>query len=154
MRLGPLAVASLGLSVAARADPAHLGLRVELGAEYDTNPGRLEEVQGSASAPIAGSPLGRFVTAADVAATVGVHSLALSAGLAGKGFTRSAAEREDVLVAESSAGWTVRAAGRTSVGLSGAYYDVFQRSGVTALDFRSLGPALRLEQGLGSGGLL
>jgi hypothetical protein len=154
MRLGPalLALAGVASSGTARADPARYELRAEVGAEYDSNPGRAEEVEGRpASAPIQGSPLGRFVLAGDAAATIaGRHALSLSLGLAGKAFTRSRARSEDVLVAQAIAGWSVLLGGSTSLGLAGSYYDVGQRRSVEARDFRSLTPALRLEHALGA----
>jgi hypothetical protein len=155
-RAALLALAGVASSGAARADPARYELRAEVGAEYDSNPGRAEAVDGlPASPPIQGSPLGRVVLAGDVAGTIASrHALSLSLGLAGKGFTRSLARSEDVLVAQATAGWAVLVGGRTSVGLTGSYYDVGQRRTTAARDFRSLTPALRLDQTLGAFGQL
>jgi hypothetical protein len=158
MRFGPALLALVGVAPGggARADSPRYELRVELGGEYDSNPGRIEEVEGRpASPPIQGSPLGRFVLAGDAAGTLaGRHALSLSLGLAGKAFTRSAARDENVLVGQASAGWSVLLGGRTSLGVTGSYYDVGQRRSLEARDFRSLTPALRLDQGLGAAGQL
>jgi hypothetical protein len=154
MRLGLalLALASVASSGTARAEPARYEMRAEVGAEYDSNPGRTEQVEGGpAGVPIQGAPLGRFVLAGDAAATVARrHALSLSLGLAGKAFTKSVARSEDVLVAQATAGWSVLLGGRTSLGLTGSYYDVGQRRSVAARDFRSVTPALRLDQGVGA----
>jgi hypothetical protein len=156
MRL-PVALCALlgvGPSLAARADPPHVGLRAELGAEYDSNASRIEHVAGDLSPrPVVGSPLGRLVLAGDVVATAGArHSFALSATLAGKHFTRTA--DEDVIVADTSATWNARLGDGTTLGLAGAYYEAFQRRSIDERDFRSLSPTLRLAQELGVGGLL
>src|SRR5437773_9445519 len=125
MRPGVALCALLGIgpSLIVRAEPVHYGLRAEVGAEYDSNAGRLERLYGSMlQKPIVGSPLGRFVLAGDLAAPIGFrHVLSLSGALAGKHFTRADVRDEDVLVAEASGGWSVRAGERTAIGLSGAY---------------------------------
>src|SRR4051812_19306251 len=117
MRLGAALLALLGVAPGrqARAEPLRYELRAELGAEYDTNPGRTEEIEGRpATPPIQGSALGRLVLGADAATTMGRHGLALSLGFAGKAFARGTARPEDVLVAQASARWTVLLAARTS----------------------------------------
>jgi hypothetical protein len=156
MRLGVALCALLGVgpSLPVRADPAHAGLRAELGAEYDSNANRVEHVEGDTSPrPIVGSPLGRLVLAGDFAATLGArHSVALTAGLAGKYFTRT--PDENVVVADATGTWNVRAGERTTLGLAGAYYEAFQRRSPDERDFRSVSPTLRLAQGIGETGLL
>jgi hypothetical protein len=155
MRLGVALCALLGVgpSLSAGAEPVRYGLRAEVGAEYDSNPGRIERVAGVPSKPITGSPAGRLVLSGELAAPLGErHLLTASASGAGRGYSR--AEAENVAVTEASAGWAVRAGARTSIGLAGHYYDVFQRRGIDARDFRSVAPALRLEQGWGEDGQL
>jgi hypothetical protein len=158
MRLGVAlcALLAIGPSLPARAGPVRFGLRAEVGAEYDSNAGRVEQVaQAASQEPIVGSPVGRLVLTGELAAPIGARqSLALFASVAGKRFTRNEVRAEDVVVADASAGWNVLAGARTSIGLQGAYYDVFQRRGAEARDFRSATPAFRLEQGLGENGVL
>jgi hypothetical protein len=67
--------------------------------------------------------------------------------VAGKRFFDQAARGDDVFVAQAGANGTFRVAGRTILGLAGGYYDAFQRGPVDRRDFRSLAPALRIEQG-------
>jgi hypothetical protein len=157
MRLGVALLALVGVAPvgAAHGEPLRYELRAELGAEYDSNPARIEEVEGRPTPPIQGSPLGRLVLGADAATTLaGRHTLTLSLGFAAKAFTSTAARLEDVLVAQASPSWTVLVAPRTSVGLGGSYYDVAQRRSVEARDFRSVTPLLRLDQSFGAADLL
>jgi hypothetical protein len=67
--------------------------------------------------------------------------------VAGKRFFEQDARGDDVLIAQAGANGTLRVAGRTVLGLAGSYYDAFQRGPVDRRDFRSLAPALRIEQG-------
>jgi hypothetical protein len=157
MRLGVAICALLGLgpSAVARAAPARLGMRAEVGAEYDSNAGRVEHVQGGVTRPEVGSPLFRLVLSGEASTPVGSRQAAsLWISGAGKRFLLPDAQSEDVLVAESTGVWNVRVAGRTNLALSGAYYDVFQRDAVDPRDFRSLSPMLRLDRALGDDGLL
>jgi hypothetical protein len=155
MRLAVALCALLGLGPSApvRAEPARFALRLEAGGEYDSNAGRVERVDGAtAPKPIVGAPVGRLVLTSELAAPLGNrHVLSLFASAAGKSFRRAEARSEDVLVVEASGGWTFQAGDRTALGLHGAYYDVFQRRGPEARDFRSTTPTLRLEQGVGEG---
>jgi hypothetical protein len=162
MRLGVAlcALVGLGPSLPLRAQPAPLryGLRAEVAAEYDSNPGRVEVIDGQPtgrSMEIVGSPVGRLALSGDLFATVGTRqTLSLAASAAGKYFVRPEARAEDVVVAEASGAWNVRAGARTSVGLLGAYSEAFQRQSIEARDYQSVAPALRLEQGMGEGGAL
>jgi hypothetical protein len=133
---------------------ARYEVRAEVGAEYDSNPGRTEEVQGGmAGAAIEGAPLGRLVVGGDLAARLGERqALSLSLGGAGKRFS-ARARADDVLVAQAAAAWNVRVGAGTAIALAGTYYDVVQRPSLEARDFRSLAPALRLDQALGPGQL-
>jgi hypothetical protein len=129
-------------------------VRAEVGAEYDSNPGRTEEVRGgTAGPPIEGAALGRLVLGADLAARLGERqALSLSLGGAGKRFG-ARARSDDVLVGQAAAAWNVRVGAGTAVALAGTYYDVAQRPSLEARDFRSLAPALRVDQALGRGQL-
>jgi hypothetical protein len=157
MRLAPALLALTGVALGRGVDaaPVRYGARAEAGAEYDTNPGRTEEIVGRpATPPIEGSPLGRAVLSADAAAVAGRHALTASFSVAGKRFTRAPARDDDVLVLEGSAAWLARLGAGTGVGLGGQYYDAFQRRTFEARDFRTLTPTLRLDQAVGPTGQL
>src|SRR5688572_25246294 len=160
MRLGVALGALLGLmpSLLVRADPVRYAVRAELAAEYDSNPGRIEEIDGVAQPrvePIVGSPVGRLVLSGELAVPIGQEqSLTLAGTAGGKRFLRSASRAEDALVVEASGAWNVRVSDRTALGLVGAYADVFQRRGLEQRDYTSIVPALRREQGVGEGGAL
>jgi len=132
------------------ADPARYDLRVELGTEYDSNPDRSEQIANYAPPiPQTGpSPLARLVAAGNWASALGQSGgLSLSGAVAGKRFFDQTARGDDVLIAQAGANGTLRVARRTTLGLAGSYYDAFQRGPVDRRDFRSLAPALRIEQG-------
>jgi hypothetical protein len=145
-----VALTLLGARPGARADSARHDLRVELGTEYDSNPDRAEQIANYAPPlPQAGpSPLLRLVASGNWASALGQSgALALSGAVAGKRFFDQAARGDDVLVGQAGANGTLRVAGRTILGATGSYYDAFQRGPVDRRDFRSLAPALRIEQG-------
>jgi len=160
MRLGVALCALLGVgpSLPVRAETVRYGLRAEVAAEYDSNPGRIERVNGEPSGrspDIVASPAGRLVLSGDLAAPLGTRqSVSLAATVGGKRFQRSEVRAEDVVVVEASGAWNVLAGERTTLGLLGGYAEAFQRQGIEARDYRSSAPTLRLEQGLGEGGLL
>ncbi len=134
----------------ARADSDRHELRVELGTEYDSNPDRAEQIANyPPPLPQAGpSPLARLVASGNWASALGQRgALALSGAVAGKRFFEQDARGDDVLIAQAGANGTLRVAGRTVLGMAGNYYDAFQRGPVDRRDFRSLAPALRIEQG-------
>jgi hypothetical protein len=148
--------ATLGLCLAAlgaeaRADPLRYDWRLEDGVEYDTNPGRVERIEGTPSQPTPpGSALARFVAAGGLTTELGERNgLALAGAFGGKWFTASQARGENVLVAQASASDTLRIWRRTHAAAALSYYDVFQRRSIELPDFRSLAPALRVEQALG-----
>jgi hypothetical protein len=149
-----LALALVGLSASARAqEPLHYGLRLEAGAEQDSNPARLETIQGLGSPrPIVASPLARVVTSATLLARLAErHALSLAGGLGAKRFLRPEAQPEDVMVAEASGSYNVLFGSATGLGLGGAYYEIFQRAETVAeaRDYRSVSPTLRLDQRIG-----
>ena len=156
MRVGIAVI--LGLCFAAmgaRAEPLRYDWRLEDGAEYDTNPGRVERIGGSLSQPAPpGSALARLVASGGLAADVGErNSLSLSGAFGGKWFAASAARAENVLVAQGSASDTLRVWRRTQAVAAMSYYDVFQRRSIELPDFRSLAPLLRVEQGIAKSAL-
>jgi hypothetical protein len=136
-------------------------LRLELGPEYDSNPARLEAIRGVAAPALHPSPLLRGAVIYDLFAGLSTRqTLSLTASLAGKLFLEPAILTEDVLVAESSLGYTLTLLRATALGLAASYYDVFQRPAQPSpapqgdpRDFRSVTPSARLEQGLLGGRL-
>src|SRR5690348_14845677 len=115
MRLGVALCALLGVgpSLPVRAEPAPVryGLRAEVAAEYDSNPGRVEVIDGEPTGratEIVGSPVGRLLLSGDLLLPVGSRqSLSLVASAGGKRFLRPEARLEDVVVAEASGAWSV-----------------------------------------------
>lgn len=150
----PSVVALVGLqlcALAARGEPVRYEWRLEDGLEYDTNPARTEEVDGTTIAPaVPGSALTRLVAAGSLSAPiVGANVLTISGAAGGKWFTNSAARAENVFVAQAAFTDVQRLASRTTLALATSYYDVFQRRSSELPDFRSVAPSLRLEQGFG-----
>jgi hypothetical protein len=156
MRLRAVALAAAVVSVAgsgqgrvAGAQVLAYGLRLEAGAEHDSNPARLETISGLPNdRAIVSSPALRLVTSGDIAAMFGGgHLLTLAAGVAGKRFIQPSAQPEDLIIAEGRAGMSYRLSDQWLLGLQTGYYDVFQRAQSLndARDFRSLTPGLRLE---------
>ena len=134
----------------ARAEQLRYDWRLEDGAEYDTNPGRVESIEGRPSQPAPpASALARFVASGGLATELGErNSLALSGAFGGKWFSATDARGENVLVVQSSGSDTLRILRRTQVTAAVSYYDVFQRRSIEVPDFRSIAPSLRVEQGL------
>jgi hypothetical protein len=157
--MGPRAGALIAITLAgasARADASprlHGNVRLEAGAEHDTNPARTETVEGTAPPNRVGaSALGRFAASGDIVALLGERfTLSLGGGLAGKGFAHADARPEDVLVADARAHLGAALGATTTLGLDTTYYEIFQRSDDVqdARDFRSLLPTLRIEQRFG-----
>jgi hypothetical protein len=146
----PIGFCLAAVAVSARAEPWRYDWRLEDGAEYDTNPGRIEKIDGRPSQPMPpGSPLARVVAAGSLSAELGErNTVAASGAFGGKWFTASQARAENVLVLQGSASDTVRLARATRAAAGFAYYDVFQRRSLEVPDFRSLAPSLRLDQNL------
>jgi len=130
-------------------------LRSEIGLEYDSNPGRVEIVENDENPPRAvASPGLRGVFGGEAAFQPGDRSrLHLDAQLAGRGFAREAARSDSVGIAQGALSFDHFLAARTSAGLLLSDYEAFQERVAGARDFRSLAPALRLSQRLGSGQL-
>lgn len=147
------AVCLAGLAAELHAETLRYDWRVEDGIEYDSNPGRIESIEGTPSQPVPpASALARLVVAGSLAADLGEsNTLVASGAFGGKWFMTSAARAENVLVAQASASDTLRLWRRTQAAAAMSYYDVFQRRSTELPDFRSLLPSLRLEQGMGRG---
>jgi len=135
-------------------DNEHYQLRAELGAEYDSNAHRVEQV-ANAGADVVGSFLQRLVLSGQLTDQVAPrHAIAWSATAAAKIFDAPAARSENVAIAQSSLVWRTALGPRTSLAPSGTYYEAFQSwtpEGDPAgerRDFRSLAPTLELRTGL------
>jgi hypothetical protein len=139
-----------GMGVKVRAEQLHYDWRLEDGAEYDSNPGRVERIEGTLSQPAPpASALARFVASGGLATTLGERSsLAMSGAFGGKWFVASEARAESVLVVQGAASDTLRIWRQTQAAAAISYYDVFQRRSIELPDFRSVAPSLRLEQGI------
>jgi hypothetical protein len=137
----------------ARAAETQQALRLEVGAEHDTNPARLEAVEGLPAPAIEAAAALRL--AADLDAQViteGHHLFALRLSAAAKRFLESHAEPEDLLLLDGRAGADLALGSRNVVGLSLSHYDAFQRAPdlPEARDFRSSAPSLRWDHRLGA----
>jgi len=165
-----LAVAGAGLSwcrPAVATDDEQVSGRAELGAEYDDNVHRAEQINGD-RVTIAGSALTRAVVALSAAARLDDRQeVAFSALGAVKLFAAPAARNENVGVVETAGAWNLRLSPRTRMGAGATYYEAIQagtpteraltaeRDGVLeARDFRSVVPSLRASQSVGEGSTL
>lgn len=121
--------------------------RLELGAEHDTNPARLESVGSAGETPaIVPSPGGRAVAAGDFAARLGERvGLVLNGSAAGKSFARSETRDENVGILQGSGSLSLRLSDALALSLGAIHYDAFQKRVTTSRDFRSTSPSLRLE---------
>lgn len=122
--------------------------RLEDGLEHDSNPGRVEKIEGTPSQPMPpASWLARLVASGSLAAELGQrNTLALTGAFGAKWFAAREARGANVLVAQASGSDSVRVWGTARVAAGLAYYDVFQRRSREVPDFRSLTPSLRLDQ--------
>jgi hypothetical protein len=146
----------------ARADEQRISLRAELGAEYDSNVHRTEELPGAGGTAAVGSPLGRAVLGWSASDRLG-HRQDVTFSLLGaaKLFTLPDARSENVGIVESGGSWRIMTSAHTRLGLSAAYYEAIQAGTQAeqqlsgeARDFRSLAPVTRFQAGLGDGGLV
>jgi len=141
--------------------------RAELGAEYDDNVHRAEQIDGD-RVPIVSSALTRAVVGLSAADRVADHQdVAFSVLGAVKLFALPEARNENVGVVETTGAWNAGVAPRTRLGVGATYYEAIQagtpteralaaeRDGVMeARDFRSVVPSLRALQGIGDGATL
>jgi len=145
---------------AARADDERISLRAELGAEYDSNVHRTEELPGAGGA--VGSPLGRAVLGWSASDRLGHgQDVAFSLLGASKVFAAQDARSENVGIIESGGSWRIATGARTRLGVSAAYYEAIQAGTQAeqqlsgeARDFRSLAPVARFQSGVGDGGMV
>lgn len=136
----------------AQTDPApdenlHYLLRAELGAEFDSNARRTEEIAGTMGVAPVQSWLQRFVVAGSLVDSIAPdNELSLSATGAGKLFDAAQARAEDVAIAQSALAWRIGLGPRARLALAGGYYEAFQNpdAGADRRDFRSLAPTLQI----------
>ncbi len=133
-------------------DSERYTLRAELGAEYDTNAHRAEEVAGAANPPVIASPLERVVVSGTLSdAVADGQAIALAATVAGKLYDANGAHDEDVAIVSSSAAWQTTINDKSALTFSASYYEAFQRAPDNLEDaslrrnFRSLVPSLQLD---------
>ena len=128
------------------------GARVEVGAEQDSNPARLESVEGLPPPSIRGAPALRAAVTMDAELlTEDRHVLSLRLSGAGKRFLAIHAQQEDLLLLDGRASADFALGARNVVGLSLAHYDALQRARTLpdARDFRSTSPGLRWDHRMG-----
>ena len=161
--LGVLAVASALASAArAGADEEHVTARAELGAEYDTNVHRAEQVVGATSDRVVASPLVRAVAGWTAAGRITPEQDVMFSVLgAAKQFAKAEARIENVGIVETSGLWRIAAGDRTRIGVGGSYYEAIQAGTPAereligeARDFRSLSPTVRAWRAAGALGTL
>ena len=111
---------------AAAADTEHGQLRAEVGAEYDSNAHRVEQIASSGQG-VVGSFLQRLVLSAQAVGQLAPrHALAWSATGAAKIFDAPAARSENVVIAQSSLVWRATLGERSWLAPSASYYEAFQ----------------------------
>lgn len=145
----------------ARADDERVSLRAEVGAEYDSNVHRTEDLPITNSPAPVGSPLGRAVLGWSAADRIGdSQEVAFSLLGGAKLFAAPDARSENVGVVESGGSWRIKAGARTRLGLSAAYYEAIQEGTRSeqqlsgdARDFRSLSPTARFLRSVGEHGV-
>ena len=131
-------------AVARAANELRYGLRLEAGVEHDSNPARLEKVEGSATpteVTAAHRPCGWCRRWTWRCSTGGGHLFSVAVEAAGKRFLEAGAQHEDLLLIDGRAGRGLRARrAQRAWGCSVAHYDVFQRAAGAAR-----GPRLPLD---------
>jgi hypothetical protein len=154
----PRAVALLAALVAALAGSSGLaraanelryGVRLEGGGEYDSNPGRREQVEGStAPAEVTAATALRLVSTLDLALlTSGGHLFSVGVEGAGKRYLDPVVQEEDLLVLDGRFAADFALGERNRLALQLSHYDALQRAEALpdARDFRSTSPSLRFE---------
>ena len=137
---------------------SQLRLRAELGAEYDDNVHRAEQIRGAQPADIVSSPVSRALVGAAADGRLGDRqSVSTSVLFAGKIFTKHDARMENVAVVESAGAYRATLGDHTHLGIGVGYYEAIQAGTPAerelfgqARDFRSFVPTLRLGRRLGA----
>jgi hypothetical protein len=131
--------------VASGEEPPRYGLRLELGAEYDSNPTRREAIAGTEGPTLVPSPAARIAIAGDADHAIGERlQLSLSGGLAARRLTVPSAQPEDLLIGDGHFALSLLGQ-RWTLAAVGSAYDVIQRADTIeeARDFRSLSAGAR-----------
>jgi hypothetical protein len=136
-------------AVARAANELRYGLRLEGGGEYDSNPGRREQVEGTATpTEVTAATALRLVSALDLALlTGGGHLFSVAVEGAGKRYLDPVVQDEDLLVIDGRFAADFALDQRNRLALQVAHYDALQRAQTLpeARDFRSTSPSLRLD---------
>ncbi|HEY0712551.1 MAG TPA: hypothetical protein VGF45_07750 [Polyangia bacterium] len=131
--------------VASEEAPPRYGLRLEAGAEYDSNPTRRETVAGGEAPIFVPSPAARVAVAGDVDQRLGERfQLAFAGGVAARRLIDPAAQPEDLVVSDGHLSLSLLGE-RSTLSAVGSAYDVVQRADslLEARDFRSLSAGAR-----------
>jgi hypothetical protein len=143
----------------ARANDERVAVRAELGAEYDDNVHRVEQIAGvTDGAPRVASAVARSVFGLSASDNLAHgQEVAFSILGAGKLFLAPAARSENVFVVDNTGSWRIATDSRGKLGIGASYYEALQSGTETeralpteARDFRSLVPSLRLLRFVGA----
>ncbi len=151
----------------ARDDDEKVSAHAEIGAEYDNNVHRVEQLPGDRIG-VVGSALARAVVGLSVSDRLTAsQDVAFSVLGAAKLFAAPAARSENVGIVETSGAWNLMLSPRTRAGVGATYYEATQSGTATeralaaerdmvaeARDFRSLVPSLRALHAIGDGATL
>jgi hypothetical protein len=162
--LGALVVAglvhpTLAPRAEARATDERVAVRAELGAEYDDNVHRAEQIPGMTDAPPrVASAVARGVFGLSASDSLPhEQEVAFSVLGAGKLFLAPAARSENVFIVDNAGSWRIATDPHGKLGISASYYEATQSGTETeralsaeARDFRSLVPMLRLLRFVGA----
>jgi len=130
-----------------------LALRLELGAEYDSNATRAEVVAGASTQdPVVGAAVLRSTARLQLGWRKGPNQLRVSGLIGGKVFLDGAVQDQNTIVGQLGVDEQIRLHPRFSLGVSGDYYDVAQQQVLVCTvrscdrhrDFRSGSAQLRL----------
>lgn len=131
------------------------GLRLESGGEWDSNPARVEVIEGlPAGRTATPSPALRLALNADFEGWLGDRwALSAGGGAAVRRLLRPEVQGEDLLVSEARAALSFVMFDGWILSGQGTVYDVLQRTDALedARDFRSSSPSLRLTGSVGKG---
>lgn len=150
---------ALGSRAEARATDERVGVRAELGAEYDDNVHRAEQIPGMTdAAPRVASAVARGVFGLSASDSLPHEQEVAFAMLgAGKLFLAPAARSENVFIVDNAGSWRIATDPRGKLGIGATYYEATQSGTETeralsaeARDFRSLAPMLRLLRLIGA----
>ena len=115
-----------------------LALRLELGAEYDSNSTRAEVVAGAQTQdPVVGAAVLRSTARLQLGWRRGINQLRASGLVGGKVFLDGSVQDQNTFVGQLAVDDQLRVHQRLSLGVSGDYYDVSQQTVVSNCSVRS-----------------